>query len=58
MAIGILIRSVSCAAALMRFTLRFSQYRRAGEIVVFVSQYGLMSSSASSLLGVWSRSAP
>ena len=39
MATGIVISSVLWAAALIRFSLRFSQYRRAAETAVFVSQY-------------------
>ena len=37
MATRSVIWSVFCAAALMRFSLRFSQYSRAAEVAVFVS---------------------
>ena len=58
MATGSVISSVFCAAALMRFSLRFSQYSRAAEVAVFVSQYRVKSSSTSSFVGDWLGSLP
>ena len=57
-ATGIVISSVFWAAALMRFSLRFSQYSRAAETAVFVSQYSDRSSRTSSRVGDWAGSLP
>ena len=59
MATGNEISPVFCAAATMTLPRApFSQYSRADEAAVFVSQYSVMSSSTSSLVGDFSGSAP
>jgi hypothetical protein len=58
MATGIVISAVLWAAALMRFSVRFSQYSRAAETAVLVSQYSERSSSTSSRVGCWFGSLP
>src|ERR1700694_6057866 len=59
MATGSDISAVFCAAATMTLPRApFSQYSRADEAAVFVSQYSVMLSSTSSLVGDFPGSAP
>ena len=51
MATGSWISDVFCAAAMMMGRAPFSQYRRPAEAPVFVTQYSVMSSRTSSLVG-------
>ena len=51
MATGSWISDVFCAAATVTARAPFSQYRRPAEIPVFVTQYSVMSSRTSSLVG-------
>src|SRR5512144_1155633 len=51
MATGSEISAVCCAAAIVGPRPRFSQYSRADEVALLVSQYSVMSSSTSSLDG-------
>src|SRR6266446_4337422 len=58
MATGSEISAVFCAAALMTPRPPFSQYSRADETALFVTQYSVMSSSTSSFVGDSSGSSP